>query len=92
MPHEYSGNAAFLRGLTDSLTPVPLMTVADWADTYRILSRRAAGEAGRYRTSRTPYMRDVMENLSPSSPVERLVFMKAAQTGRRKLETTSLDS
>jgi len=57
------------------------MTVAEWADTYRILSGRAAAEAGRYRTSRTPYMREIMENLSPSSPVERVVFMKAAQTG-----------
>jgi phage terminase large subunit GpA-like protein len=26
-------------------------------------------------------MREIMENLSPSSPVERVVFMKAAQTG-----------
>jgi phage terminase large subunit GpA-like protein len=57
------------------------MTVAAWADTYRILSGRAAAEAGRYRTSRTPYMREIMENLSPSSPVERVIFMKAAQTG-----------
>ena len=57
------------------------MTVAEWADTYRILSGRAAAEAGKYRTSRTPYMREIMESLSPSSPVERVVFMKAAQTG-----------
>ncbi|MCX7344135.1 MAG: phage terminase large subunit family protein [Alphaproteobacteria bacterium] len=57
------------------------MTVAEWADSYRMLSGRAAAEAGRYRTSRTPYMREIMENLSPSSPVERVVFMKAAQTG-----------
>jgi len=81
MPSDYSGNAAFLRSLTDGLTPDPLMTVAEWADTYRILSGRAAAEAGKYRTSRTPYMREIMENLSPSSPVERIVFMKAAQTG-----------
>ena len=81
MPSDYSGNAAFLRSLTDGLTPDPLMTVAEWADSYRILSGRAAAEAGKYRTSRTPYMREIMENLSPSSPVERVVFMKAAQTG-----------
>ena len=79
--HDYEGNHAFLRSLTDGLTPDPPMTVAEWADSYRILSGRAAAEAGRYRTSRTPYMREIMENLSPSSPVERVVFMKAAQTG-----------
>ena len=34
MPSDYSGNAAFLRSLTDGLTPDPLMTVAEWADSY----------------------------------------------------------
>ncbi|PZF78240.1 phage terminase large subunit family protein [Aestuariivirga litoralis] len=81
MANDYAGNAAFLRSLADGLTPDPLMTVAEWADSYRMLSGRAAAEAGRYRTSRTPYMREIMENLSPSSPIERVVFMKAAQTG-----------
>ena len=79
--HDYEGNRQFLRSLTDGLTPDPPMTVAEWADTYRILSGRAAAEAGKYRTSRTPYMREIMESLSPSSPIERVVFMKAAQTG-----------
>ena len=81
MANDYAGNAAFLQSLADGLTPDPLMTVAEWADGYRMLSGRAAAEAGKYRTSRTPYMREIMENLSPSSPVERVVFMKAAQTG-----------
>ena len=81
MPSDYLGNAGFLSSLSDGLTPDPAMTVAEWADNYRILSGRAAAEAGKYRTSRTPYMREIMENLSPSSPVERVVFMKAAQTG-----------
>lgn len=79
--HDYEGNRQFLRSLTEGLTPDPPMTVAEWADSYRILSGRAAAEAGRYRTSRTPYMREIMESLSPSSPIERVVFMKAAQTG-----------
>lgn len=33
------------------------------------------------RTDRTPYLRDVMDALSASSPVERVVFMKGAQLG-----------
>ena len=47
MPNDYSGNAAFLQSLADGLTPDPLMTVAEWADSYRLLSGRAAAEAGR---------------------------------------------
>ena len=45
--HDYEGNREFLRSLTDGLTPDPPMTVAEWADTYRILSGRAAAEAGK---------------------------------------------
>ena len=52
MPSDYLGNAAFLRSLSDGLTPDPAMTVAEWADNYRILSGRAAAEAGKYRTVR----------------------------------------
>jgi phage terminase large subunit GpA-like protein len=38
-----------------------------------------ASEPGPWRTDRTPYLRDVMDALSASSPVERVVFMKGAQ-------------
>jgi phage terminase large subunit GpA-like protein len=40
-----------------------------------------AAEPGPWRTSRTPYLRALMDCLSPRSPVRRLVFMKAAQVG-----------
>src|SRR6185312_11399439 len=38
-------------------------------------------EAGRWRTARTPYLREIMDALSSSSPYERVVFMKGAQIG-----------
>src|SRR6516165_11470649 len=41
----------------------------------------AAATAGARRTDRTPYLREIMDCLSPSSPVERTVFMKGAQVG-----------
>ena len=50
-------------------------------DRYRFLSSRASSEAGRYRPDRTPYMRGVMDALSPGSSARRIVFMKAAQVG-----------
>ena len=34
-----------------------------------------------HRTVRTPYMREIMDRLSPSDPTQRVVFMKAAQVG-----------
>ncbi|MFN7173510.1 MAG: phage terminase large subunit family protein, partial [Thermaurantiacus tibetensis] len=36
---------------------------------------------GQYRTARTPYMREIMDRLSPGDPAQRVVFMKAAQVG-----------
>ena len=63
------------------LRPDPLLTVSEWANQHRRLSGRAASEPGPWRTSRTPYLREIMDCLSPSSPVERVVFMKGAQTG-----------
>jgi len=63
------------------LTPDPALTVSEWADRHRWLSSRASAEPGRYRTDRTPYMRAIMDALSPSHPAQRVVFMKAAQVG-----------
>ena len=77
----YAGGADIGQAWRDGLRPDPLLSVSEWADVHRVLSQRAAAEAGRYRTSRTPYMREVMDCLSPAHPAERVVLMKAAQTG-----------
>ena len=60
------------------LAPDPALTVSQWADRHRILSSRAASEAGPYRTARTPFMRAIMDALSPASPARRVVFQKGA--------------
>ncbi|MFM9860570.1 phage terminase large subunit family protein [Pseudoxanthobacter sp. M-2] len=69
-------DAAWRRGLALD----PQMLVSDWADRYRRLPSSSA-EPGRWRTDRTPYLREIMDALSTSSAVERVVFMKAAQIG-----------
>jgi len=61
--------------------PDPLLTISEWADTYRTLSQRASAEPGAWRTDRTPYLREIMDCLSQSSPVETVVLMKGAQVG-----------
>jgi len=61
--------------------PDPVLTVSEWADTYRTLSQRASAEPGPWRTDRTPYLREIMDCLSPSSLVETVVLMKGAQVG-----------
>lgn len=63
------------------LAPDPFETVSEWADKHRMLSSRAAAEAGPYQTSRTPFMRAIMDALSPGHRAQRVVFMKSAQVG-----------
>ncbi len=70
-------SAAWLGGLK----PDPSLTVSEWADRHRVLSSRAASEAGPYRTARTPYLREIMDALSPSHPAQRVSFMKGGQVG-----------
>ncbi len=69
-------DSAWRRGMR----PEPQIMVSAWADRHRILPP-ASAEPGRWRTSRTPYLREVMDALSSSSPYERVVLMKGAQVG-----------
>lgn len=75
----------FLDGFAAGLKPDPRLSVSEWADTYRMLPSKGAAEPGRYRTSRAPFLRDIMNDLSPHSPVERVVFMKSSQVGGTEL-------
>jgi phage terminase large subunit GpA-like protein len=59
--------------------------LAEWADKNRVLTSRSAAEAGPYRSSRTPYLKAIMEDLSVDSGVQRVVFKKCAQIGASEL-------
>jgi len=64
----------------DVLLPPPDLTISQWADTYRVLDNTSP-EPGPWRTDRTPYLREIMDSLTPGAPCERVVFVKAAQCG-----------
>jgi phage terminase large subunit GpA-like protein len=78
---DFDGAGEILRAWGNGLRPDPDLTVSEWADRHRMLSGRASAEPGRYRTVRTPYMREIMDRLSPGDAMQRVVFMKAAQVG-----------
>jgi len=80
-PETYDGADDLERSFRGGLKPDPALTVSQWADQYRVLSQRASSEPGRWRTSRTPYLKEIMDCLSPASPVSRVVFMKGSQVG-----------
>lgn len=78
---DYDNADDILSAWLSGLRPEPFMTVSEWADQYRILSSKSSAEPGRWKTDRTPYLREIMDCLSVSSPVERIVFMKSTQVG-----------
>jgi len=67
--------------LVDSITPDPDYTVTQWADEYRMLPKVSSNESGKYRSARTPYLCEIMDGLSVTSPVEEICVMKAARLG-----------
>lgn len=69
-------------GFFDAFKVPTRLTVTEWADQFRMLPSKGAAAPGKYRSSRTPYMREPMDALSVSSPVEEVVLMAAAQTGK----------
>src|ERR1043166_6853990 len=80
-PMPLSADAVIRAAASAGVRPDPFLTISEWADKYRKLSQRASAEPGAWRTERTPYLREIMDCLSPSSPIERVIFMKGAQIG-----------
>ena len=74
-------SAGYVPHFRAGLRPDSLLTVSAWSDRYRHLAQKSAAEPGRWRTSRTPYLAEIMDSLSSNSPVQTIVFMKAAQIG-----------
>ena len=77
----FDGADDILRFWGRGIRPDADLTVSEWADQHRNLSSRSSAEPGRYRTARTPYLREIMDALSPRHPAQRISFMKAAQVG-----------
>jgi len=64
------------------LLPEKRLDVSEWADKHRKLSDRESPEPGRWRTSRVPYLKEPMDCLSSSSPIQEVVLMFGAQLGK----------
>lgn len=65
--------------------PPEELTVAEWADRHRRLSPENSAEAGPWRTSRTPYLREPMEAFTDPK-VRKIVMVAASQVGKSELE------
>lgn len=62
------------------LRPPEKLTVSQWADQHRYLSRRFTKEPGMWRTSKTPYLREPLDAIADPD-VSEIVFMKCSRIG-----------
>lgn len=68
-----------------NIRPRKRLLVSEWADSHRMLSSKGSSEPGRWRTSRVPYAREIMDCLSISSRVDRVVLMFSAQSSKSEI-------
>lgn len=64
-----------------NLPPSETLSLDAWADEFRILPQISSSEHGPWRTSRFPYLKEIMWELSPESPTQMVVVQKGAQLG-----------
>ena len=63
------------------LLPPENLTVNEWADKYRVLSSESSKEAGKWETSRTPYMVEIYRNITKKE-VRQITLMLASQLAK----------
>ncbi len=64
--------------ISAALKPDPDILMSEWAEEKFELAEYSA-EKGRYRLNRTPFMREILEELSPQNPTQHIVLMKPSQ-------------
>lgn len=61
------------------------LTVSQWAERYRVLSRESSAEAGPWNNDRTPYLVGVMDAFTDPA-VDHITMVASSQVGKSELE------
>lgn len=65
----------------NGLKPLPKTSVSQWADNYRMLLSGISAEPGKWKTSRAPYQKDIM-NAFTEPGIHRVVVKSSSQIGK----------
>jgi len=68
----------------DAFKPPERYTVSEWADNFRVLTNISA-EPGRWRTNRTPYLKEPMDKFTDPL-IEQIILCFGAQIGKTEAE------
>ncbi len=69
----------------EGATPLPRLTLSQYADTHREIAQGSGAEPGKWKTSRHPMQREIMDALSDHSPVALVDLMKPVQWGATEI-------
>lgn len=68
--------------LVSALRPVPDISITEWAEQNIYLPKKVTAEDGPFRISRTPYLREIMDCLHPSNPINEVIVWSGTQLGK----------
>lgn len=66
-------------------TPPADLTVSQWAEKNRVLSRENSAEAGPWRNARTPYLVDIMDAFTDPK-IDKITVVASSQVGKSEME------
>lgn len=82
LPGLSTPNEVELSAFSVGYRPHERLLVSEWAEQHRVLAGSGASEPGEWRNERTPYLREIMDNLSAGSSVWKQAFVAGAQVGK----------
>ena len=74
------GVKALVKSLFEHIRPVKPLSLADWNEAHRQLSRENSAMPGKYRLEMTPWLREPMECYTDAA-YDAVVFLKSTQVG-----------
>lgn len=75
---------SLLRLSLKNFLPPESLTVSEWADKYRKLSSENSAEAGKWKTTRTPYLKEPM-NAFTDSHIRKITVVASSQVGKTEM-------
>ncbi|ADO83723.1 phage terminase large subunit family protein [Ilyobacter polytropus] len=70
-----------LKTILKRLAPPPNLTIHQWADRFRVLSKESSAEPGKWKTEVTPYMIEILETIADKK-IKISTLMTSAQVGK----------
>jgi phage terminase large subunit GpA-like protein len=77
-------NRRFWAGICSGFPLLPALSVSEWAQSYRVLSRESTAKSGKWDNEEIPYQVEPMDAFNDPS-VSEVVLMWAAQTGKSEI-------